>query len=96
MDAIKISVAWVEVNTTFVGLLQVMANMHKGCASESVTKMSLSAICCDKSCEPIISQANGWNLASIAAVLQACLSETRDHLSGKNRSIIRIWAWEDI
>ena len=96
MDALKTTVAWVKIDSTFIRLLQVMANMQERCTPESVTEMSLLAVGSNKSCEPIICKANGWNFTSIAAVLQACLTEARDHLSCEYRSIVWVWAWEDV
>jgi hypothetical protein len=94
MDALKASVGCIKIDTTLIRLLQIVANMQESCASESVTKMSFLAVCCDESSEPIIGKANSWDLASVAAVLQACLAEDGDHFSCENGSIIRVWARE--
>jgi len=96
MDALKTTVGWIKIDSTFIRLLQVVANMQERCTSESITEMSFLSVSSNEPSEPIIGKANGWNLTSIATVLQACLTETRDHLSSKHRTIVWIWAWEDV
>lgn len=70
--------------------------MHESCTSEGVTKVTLLAVSSDEASEPVIGKANCRDLTSIAAVLQACLTEAGDHLCRENRSIVRIWAREDV
>lgn len=91
MESLESSVFWIEVNSSLVTLLQVVANVQESRSSECVTKMTDFGIGCYRSGEPIIGDTNGRNTLSLAHELEAGLAKDRDLVN--NEIWLSIWIW---
>lgn len=70
--------------------------MQEAGTLESVSKVTDLGITGDKTCEPIVGDANGWDDLSLAAVLEASLTEDGNLLDDIGWLSIWIRRWEDI
>ena len=68
-----------------------MANMQEACTLEGVSKVTDFGITSDKTCEPIICDADGWDDLSLTAVLETSLTEDGNLLD--NVRWLSIWIW---
>ena len=78
-------------DSTFIQLLEIVANVQEACTLESVAKVTDLGIAGDETCEPIVGNADGWDDLSLAAVLETSLSEDGNLLD--DVSWLSIWIW---
>jgi hypothetical protein len=96
MQALKTSILWIEIDSTLISLLQIVADMKEACALEGVSKVTNLGISSCEASEPIIGHTDSWDLLSLAAVFEHSLSEDSDLLHDVARLSIRVWAREHI
>ena len=85
MEALKSSMPRVKMYSTFIALLQVVANMDEGRASEGITEMANFGVSRYQSCEPIICDADRGDHLSLATIFKACLAKDSNLMHGEIR-----------
>jgi hypothetical protein len=75
MHSIQIAVMVLRMNSSFVSLLQIMADMKELGLSEVVAEVTVLDVACHQPCEPIIGDANRGLDLLLAAVLEASFVE---------------------
>lgn len=96
MESTEASVFGFEPNSTLVGLLEVMADVEEASSAEGITEVTDLGISGNKSCEPIVGNADGWNTLSLAAIFKHSFTEYSNLLHNVPWLSIWIWAWENI
>lgn len=84
----------VEINSTLIGFLEVMANMQEGSSLKGITKVTDFSVSGNESSEPIICDTNCWDLLSLAHVLETSLVKGSNLLSYIVWWSVRVWTWE--
>ena len=96
MDVVQVAISIMWVNTTFVGLLKIMADMEELCICEKVAKLTSISVAGHESCEPIVGDHDRGLNDLLAAIFEDCLVEDgklEDHVTWAS---IRIRFREDI
>ncbi len=96
MNVLESTIPWVRKDSSLVALLQVVANVNKGCTFEGWPKLTCLGITWDQSCEPVIHHAHAWDDLALAKVLEAALAEDRELSDGITRFQIGVGLWEDL
>lgn len=96
MNSIEVSIVIIWMNSSFVRLLQVMADMEESGVVEVVAKVAIFAVGGGKACEPIVGDEDAGLYLVNATVFKACFikhSYLEYHLTS---SIALIRSWKNV
>jgi hypothetical protein len=96
MQTLKSSICWIQMDSTFVKLLKVVANVQECSSLEGVSEVTDLGVGWDQAGEPIVGDTDCRDHLSLAAVLETGLAEYRNLLNLVCWLCFRIRAWEHI
>lgn len=91
MNKLKVVIFCIRVDSTLVVFHQVMADVNEGWFVEYVAENTDFGVACNKPSEPVVCDANRWNLLPLTAPLEACFTEQSDLTSCHLSVRIRVW-----
>ena len=94
MDELETTIACLRVDSAFVALLQVVADVHEACAIESRAELSCLRIAWDESGEPVICNTDARDDCALAQVLKASFAENSELTYLVLCCLVRVWFWE--
>lgn len=96
MASTHVAIPWIEVDSSLVGLLEVMADMQEGGSLECVTEVTDLGVASDEASKPIVGHAHGWDTLPLAAVLEAGLAKDGNLMRHKLWRGIWVRGGEDV
>lgn len=96
MKCTEITVSVVQVNSSLVSFVEIVADMDEGGALEGIAIMTYFSISSSEASEPIIGDSDARNALPRAAVLQTALAEHSELLDREGWLGIRVRRWEDV
>ena len=96
MNELETTISGLREDSSFVALLQVVADVNEACSFESRTKHAGLCITWDETREPIISHTNCWNDCPLAQILEAGFRENGQLSSHVLSSLVRVRLRENL
>ena len=91
MYVLKNSISMLWVHSTFISLLQIVADVQERSCVEGLSKVARFSIGRNEACKPVISYAHRWYHGAFAAILEASFAEDCEHPNLLVSLKIRIW-----
>ena len=96
MESLKASILGIKMDSSLIGLLQVMADVKEAGSLECISKVTDFSVGSSETSEPIVGHTNGGNVLSLAAVLKDSFTEHSNLLNDVSWLSIWVWAWENV
>lgn len=82
MDVLEAAIGWLGIDSTFVALHQVVANVHKAGTLERRSKLTCLRVTGNQPREPVVRDAHTRNYLPLAKILKAGLAKDGELTDG--------------